>query len=418
MGFTLIALAFALWVMIFHPVAVVLLFSKRDDEAKRILLGRLIAMLEHLPPELRPEVQRSSAHEVKLANGSEAFAFPTSAGHGYTATVAIVDEADKMGTANTDDLPALMNAVKPTVDAGGKLFLISTPDKGRPQSLFKKIYRAAGETGYTPLFFGWRERQGRTDEWYENEKRGYLASEGTLDSLYQEYPATPEEAMAPRSLDKRLPSAWLTACYRTAPPLAAADLLLEHLSAPAAPSLPGLTVFVKPDPRLHYVIGADPAEGNPTSDESAAVVLDEGTGEQVAVLAGRIEPTVFADYLYQLSEWYNSAPVLVERNNHGWAVIPWLRDNARGLFVLHGDDGRPGWQESSRTKALLYTGAATRLREGRCVIRDERTFCQLCSVEGATLKAPDGEHDDRAVAYCLALAAIDQVPRGRCDVWT
>jgi hypothetical protein len=43
-------------------------------------------------------------------------------------------------------------------------------------------------------------------------------------------------------------------------------------------------------------IGFDgrPAEGNPSWDDSALVVLDAGTGEEVASLAGKFQPAVLA----------------------------------------------------------------------------------------------------------------------------
>jgi len=61
-----------------------------------------------------------------------------------------------------------------------------------------------------------------------------------------------------------------------------------------APPVPNLTVFAVPVPGRKYVIGADPAEGNPTSDDSAATVLDVETGEEVATLAGKFELALFA----------------------------------------------------------------------------------------------------------------------------
>jgi hypothetical protein len=70
-----------------------------------------------------------------------------------------------------------------------------------------------------------------------------------------------------------------------------------------------------------------------------------------------------------------------------------------------------------RGKALLYDGAATRLREGRCLIRGPMTYFQLCAIEGGTLRAPAGEADDRSDAFALAIAAIDQTPRGRFEVF-
>ena len=51
---------------------------------------------------------------------------------------------------DADNLDALLAAVKPTIDAGGRLILLSTADKSKPQSAFKRIYGAGkrGENGY------------------------------------------------------------------------------------------------------------------------------------------------------------------------------------------------------------------------------------------------------------------------------
>jgi hypothetical protein len=54
-------------------------------------------------------------------------AFPTTGGRLHTASLALVDEAGFV-----PDLTELPNAVKPTVDAGGKLVLLSRADKSRP----------------------------------------------------------------------------------------------------------------------------------------------------------------------------------------------------------------------------------------------------------------------------------------------
>lgn len=181
------------------------------------------------------------------------------------------------------------------------------------------------------------------------------------------------------------------------------------------PAVPGLTAFVAPEAGRGYVIGADPAEGNPQSDESAASVVDGLTGEQVAVLAGRFDPAVFAAHVATASEYYNSAPVLVERNNHGHAVLLWLGEFST-VHCLPGLDGKPGWLESGRSKPLAVDCAADVLRDGAqsgapAWVRDRETLDQLASIEGSTLRAPEGalgarQHDDRALAHILALAAI------------
>jgi hypothetical protein len=395
LGLTWLALAFALWHVLLHPVATVLLFSRRDDEATE-LLARLKRMHARLPPWLQARrVVTDNDHEWGLDNGSRVMAFPTTAGDSYTATLAVVDEADLV-----PDLDRLLRAVKPTTDAAGRLLLISRSDKGQPESAFKRIYRAArdGASDWAAVFLPWGARPDRDAAWYEAQRRDVLARTGYLDELYEQYPATDAEALAPRSADKRLPAEWLQKCYRPLPPLAEP---FPHRVRP--PAINGLAVFVAPAPGRRYVVGADPAEGNPTSDESALSVVDVDGGEEAAALAGRFEPATFAAHVDLIGRWYNRAAVLVERNNHGHAVLLWLRDNS-GLRRLCGHDLNPGWHTTTKGKALLYDGAGEALRDAETTIHSLETLHQLASIEGATLRAPEGQPDDRAVAFVLALA--------------
>jgi hypothetical protein len=150
------------------------------------------------------------------------------------------------------------------------------------------------------------------------------------------------------------------------------------------------------------VLGADPAEGNPTSDDSALTVLDRASGEEVAALAGKFQPAVFAAHVDMIAKWYGGAGILVERNNHGHAVLLWLRDHS-GLTRGQGLDNKDGWLTNERSKAMLYAVAADAFREQQTVLHSFATFTQVASIEGASLRAPEGEPDDRAVAYALAL---------------
>src|SRR5215471_9120688 len=49
LGLTWLVLSFALWLMLFHPIATVLLFSRRDEEAADLLAVRLRGMHDRLP---------------------------------------------------------------------------------------------------------------------------------------------------------------------------------------------------------------------------------------------------------------------------------------------------------------------------------------------------------------------------------
>lgn len=392
LGLTWLCLGFALWTMIFRPAATVLLFSRRDDEAVYLLSSeRMRGMWERLPPWLKHglRVISSNDHEWMLSNGSVARAFPTSAGDSYTASLAIVDEADL-----TPDLNRLMRAVKPTIDGGGRMILVSRANKSEPQSEFKAIYRAAKKklSPWASVFLPWQVRPGRDAAWYETQREDILSRTRSLDDLHEQYPATDTEALSPRTLDKRIPADWLEQCYQESEPLEALE---------SWPALQGLEVYKPPQPGRRYVIGIDPAEGNPTSDDSALTVLDLLTGEECAALAERLQPAVIAAAADQVGRWYNNADLLVERNNHGHAVLLWLFEHSK-LRCLEGYDEKPGWLSSSLGKTMLYDSAAEAFRNGNTALHSFETYTQLASVEGSTLLAPEGERDDRADAYALA----------------
>ena len=402
LGISWLSLSYALWLMLFRSPATILLFSLREEESKE-LLWRLRGMYDRLPPHLHARaVTHSNETRWILSNGSRALAFSTRSGRSYTGTLALVDEADFV-----PELSQFLNAVKPTIDAGGQLFLVSTSDKKRPISTFKNLFRAAVEgTGdYRHIFLPWWSRPGRDEAWRQSVQAEMYAQRGTHDDFYAEYPASAEEALAAEQLDRRLPYDWLQDCAETDG--AIAQSYAGRMTD--APAVPRLVVWEEPILGHRYVIGADPAEGNPNSDESAATVLVALTWAQVAELAGKIEPSTFAGYLDELGRWYNSADVLPERNNHGHLLIRELQ-RLGSLRVLEGYDGKPGWLSNIKGKPLLYGLVADAVRTGACMIRGSETAAQLASIEASTLHAPQGLHDDRADAFALAVAAVAWKP--------
>jgi len=405
LGLTWLALAHALWKMLFEPPATVLLFSLRESEARE-LLRRLRTMHQHLPAGLNDCAEIvASASNWTLANGSRAIAFSTNGGRSYTGTLAIVDEADFV-----PHLGDFLNAVKPTVDGGGQLLLISTADKIRPLSTFKRIFRSAerGENDYHAIFLPWHARADRTPTWYARIAAELRAQRGSDDDLHQEYPATVEEALRVRSLSARIPAEAIAAITDVTLPLDLATLpaLPTDFAHPVLAHPHLLHIFSAPRADRLYAVGADPAEGNPRSDESAAQVLDAQTGEQVALIAGALEPELFAACCAALCAFYNDAPLLVERNNHGHTVLAWLR--AHAVDLLRGIDGKPGWLTTSASKPLLYNALALAVREGALTLRDPETATQLASIDALTLRAPEALHDDRAMSLALALRASEQ----------
>lgn len=392
LGISWLCLAYALWLLLFQSPSTVLLFSLREAEAIE-LLSRLKEMHKRLPLWMQAkQILRENDTTYMLSNGSRALAFSTKGGRSYTGTLALVDEADFV-----PDLSTFLNGVKPTIDAGGKLFLVSTSDKKRPVSTFKNLFRAAlqGVGDYRAIFLPWSSRPGRDVAWHTRTKAEMFAQRGTHDDFYAEYPATAEEALAPEQLDRRIPYDWLKEVVDELAPQR--DL--------AAPAIPGLTVFVPALPGRTYVIGVDPAEGNPNSDDSVATVLDAVEWAEVANLVGKFEPSVFAAFIGLLGHYYNDADAMVERNNHGHTVIRALREKER-TRILNGYDGKMGWLSNIKGKPMMYDALAEAVRDQACKVRSTETASQLASIEASTLRAPEGLHDDRADSFALAVAAL------------
>jgi hypothetical protein len=389
---TWLMLAFDLWLKLFYPSTTSLLFSRRDDEAV-YLLKRQQGIEKRLPAWMRTRrVLVSNDHAWHFSNGSETYAFPTTAGDSYTASTALVDEADLI-----PDLDKLMTAVKPTIDGGGRMILLSRSNKDEPNSPFKTMYKAAkaGKSPWVSVFLPWWSRPDRGQVWYADQKSDILARTTALDDLYEQYPATDAEALMARTMDKRLPTPWLVSCYQEMTPLE---------SVPDAPAVAGLQIFRPPESNMGYYIGADPAEGNPTSDDSSVTVMSD-LGEEVASLAERQEPSVMAENIVTLSRYYNGAGALIERNNHGHAVLLYLSELYPDVNLLPGIDGNAGWLSTTKSKAIMWSTMADAAKDKTCVIHSEKSFLQLQCIEGASLKAPSGDYDDAAVSYALAVRA-------------
>lgn len=419
------ALALPLWEMLFDPISEALLFSQGEVEALELLSEqRMRGMYSRLPDWMRlPIGSADSKSEFRLNNGSGARALPpTRGGDSRTVTRLVVDEADLI-----DNFSELLARAEPTVGRSGKIAIIGRAAKNKPNSPFKKMYKAAklGESKYKMLFIPWYAHPERTAEWYEQQKRDIFARDGTLDALAEQYPSTDTEALAARSLDKRFAPEIIQVVSRE----------MKPLNVPGAPLLPGLRLYRAPLPGHTYGIGADPSGGKTDGDPAVACVGDALTYEQVAVLECKAEADVFANYVAELAEWYNNAMVLFELNNHGLAMQANLK--LRGVSLKHGinrrgDTGKPGWLTTAPSKHMLYDTvahvfedcvreAAQSEQDVLPVIYDFKTAVEIAGLDIDTLSAPEGDHDDHSMAFALMEQCIYRPSAGvavvRHDLW-
>lgn len=200
LGITWLVCAYALHLCLFKANRLVLTFSIGQSEANE-MMRRITAMYDRLPEAIRAQhpVSKRNTEEFTLANGSAIHALPSrkSAGSGYTASLIILDEFAK-----NENAPALYTAVKPTIDGGGSMIILSTANGAG--NLFHEMTDRArnGDGRFAFRFLPWQSRPGRDAAWYAEVEADAVDSS----LMKQEYPATPEEAFEASEVGAFLPS--------------------------------------------------------------------------------------------------------------------------------------------------------------------------------------------------------------------
>lgn len=215
LGISWLICAYALWLCLYRPGRVVLFFSIGQVEANE-MLRRVNVMYWRLKPELRaalPALVKENTTDMVWEGGSRIQSLPSrkDAGSSYTASLVVLDEFAKNMWARE-----LYTAVKPTIDGGGRMIILSTA-KGKTNLFYDLCQRAIKGAGkFAFRFLPWYVRPGRDAAWYA------AVESDAVDSsvMKQEYPATPDEAFEATEVDTFLPhiSLW-DACKGDVPEL-------------------------------------------------------------------------------------------------------------------------------------------------------------------------------------------------------
>lgn len=265
--------------------------------------------------------------------------------------------------------------------------------------------------------------------------------EGDTDRFHQEYPSTPEEAFL-TSGRPRFDSVSLGRMPLIRDPLAgelerttlgARDqiLFLPHEDGKGA-----LRVWKRPREGALYVLGADPAQGIDANEDTggsadpdfaAAQVLDQDTGEQVACLHERLQPSEFGQYIVDVARWYNWAFIVPEAVGVGIALVEELLRQQYPLGLIYSRD-RPaddrhspslqqlGFKTSQVSKPQLISALDRSIREASVIVRDPRTMQELRTfvyAKNGKQQAQTGSHDDLVIALALGVVGILHAPRDR-----
>lgn len=287
---------------------------------------------------------------------------------------------------------------------------------------FHQFWLAAlnGESGYAPHFFPWYEhpdyqtrldpgeviepRNAREQELVDKHDislaqlkwwRAKVQLKGIM-LVDQEYPGDPIRAFL--------------ASGRTFFDKEATDRHIALIREPIAKERGGnLYVWKRPERGTKYVIVADPSEGA-GGDPGAAVIRERETGAYCGTLHGQFPTWEFGRLLSEVGLEYNTALVVVERNNHGAAVLQSLergdRENGRDPYpniYVHTDE-KLGWNNTETTRAVALEALEKAHRDGSWSSPDARTISEIKSFtinKRGKAQAESGAHDDLVLAEAI-----------------
>lgn len=459
MGFSTLIEAIIFWAAATARNVAGLVMAHQDDATSNIF-GMAKRYYDYLPERLKPMQRASNARELLFASptGSKgkqrgldsSIRVSTAGGHGvgrsFTIKVAHLSEFAFWPGDKKDTLAGIMQAVPDEPDT--MVFIESTAN-GFDE--FKDIWDNAvqawerGERdGWCPFFAAWWQMEEyrrpvppgftRTEE-EEELARLYGLDDGQLswrrwcikincggdlDLFRQEYPSNPDEAFIASGsciFDQTAISAWRQAIKGRAGERGRFVYEYDGLTVSGITWDPcpdgDITIYKQPEKGVPYVIGGDTAgdSGTAWSDYFAAHVLDNTTGEQVAVLHGKMDEDVFARQIYCMGMYYNEALVGVEVNYSTHPVKELQRLNYPMQYTREQTDTYTGalkkaygFNTNSSTRTVIIAELKEAARDNLENIVDDSTLAEMLSfakVDGRAEALP-GKHDDLVMSLAIA----------------
>lgn len=433
MGLSTMVGGFLYWWISQHKAQKAMVVTHHGDSTKT-LFDMTKRYFENTPALLKPHTRYSSRKELQFDILDSSYTVATaggeSIGRGETITQAHISElAFWQASSAKDNLNGLLQCIPNS--PGTAVFIESTANG--VSGVYYDMWKGAeeGTNGYVPIFLPWfidptyREPvpKGfkRTPDEDELVKR-YTLDDGQLmfrrrkvaasglELFQQEYPCNAEEAFLtsgrpvfnPLQLQEMLPKA--------------ADLKQRlALEAEEWQENPRgeLLTFRDHVPGETYYIGADVAMGVKGGDYSVAQVLDSKK-RQVAVYRAHVHPDYYAEVLYALGMYYNTASLIVENNNHGILTCTRLgKDMAYPNFYMETqvdkltekETIKLGFTTNTKTKPLIIDQLRASMRRDEVQLNDRVTIRELLTYivnENGVMEAEQGCYDDCVISLALA----------------
>lgn len=383
-GKSIIVCGYTLHYILFNPDKVVDIVSYYSGAAKK-LLKKLKDMYKNLPMFLQHGVVEWNKTSIEIENGCKVMVEATTedSGTGDTVNLFICDEFAKVQKSLAEDF---MNSVLPTLSAGKsqKLVIITTP-KG--MNFFYRLWKKQefdDNPEYVLYKKDWRANPERDAKWVEKEKKKLGPS-----GFAQEHEC------------KFLGSAGTLVSSEALEELEYFDPISETDTT---------RVYEEPKENKKYLLLADTAYGGENDYSAFTILKMEGLKyEQVLTFSSnKIEPDIFANYIYQFAHLYNKAGVLCESNDVGLLTINTLLKELDYDNIIHVLNPKKkglqlGLKMTQSVKSIGCSALKELIESGRLIIKDFLTIQQLSVFvsSGSSFAAQTGEHDDLVMILVL-----------------
>lgn len=177
------------------------------------------------------------------------------------------------------------------------------------------------------------------------------------------------------------------------------------------PSADGfIKIFKEPEAGVPYVLGGDTAGDG--SDSFVGQVIDNRTGEQVAVLRRQFDEDIYAAQMFALGRYYNDALIGIENNYSTYPTAELERRGYPNLYIrtqvdsyTHAYKKSYGFVTNSKTRPLIVSTLIKAVRDDIEILNDETTMQEMLTFvrrEDNTPAAENGAHDDTVMALAIA----------------
>ena len=392
------------------------------QEAAEEIFRMVHRFVENLPQDLKSgALKRSKSNRRQLVfPGLDSeyrveTAGNANAGRGLTIQNLHCSEVARWGANAPEVLASLRAAVPP----GGEIVLESTANG--MGGCFYREWQRANETGYVRHFFPWWADAGYRidgdvaerfmDSPLGDDERRLVGTFG-LDRGQLAFRRQVKNNFGERAVEEFAEDS--TTCF-----LASGSAVFDTAKIEARLHELGAALESRENGRIQiwlpaargrkYILGVDAAGGGADGDYACVEVIDRASGLQCAELYGHYSPEELASQAAKLGREYNDGLMVVERNNHGHAVLAML-ERVEQYTPLYGNPRYSGWVTTMLTRPTMLERfgamlvAHSGIFQSRRLLEECRTFVRRAD---GRIAASEGSHDDAIMAMAMALAVRD-----------